>query len=59
MFINKLVISNFKGYKSFELSFNDSVNVIVGNNNEGKSDFCTLVFSSAFRYHIREGRRKP
>lgn len=37
MFINKLVISNFKGYKSFELSFNDSVNVIVGNNNEGKT----------------------
>ena len=24
-----------------------------------KSDFCTLVFSCAFRYHIREGRRKP
>ena len=24
-----------------------------------KSDFCTLVFSFAFRYHICEGRRKP
>ena len=24
-----------------------------------KSDFCTLVFFLAFRYHIREGRRKP
>ena len=24
-----------------------------------KSDFCTLVFSLAFRYHIRERRRKP
>ena len=24
-----------------------------------KSEFCTLVFSLAFRYHIREGRRKP
>ena len=24
-----------------------------------KSDFCTLVFFLTFRYHIREGRRKP
>ena len=37
MYINKLIIHNFKGFKHFEMDFSDNVNVIVGNNNEGKT----------------------
>ena len=37
MYINKLITHNFKGFKYFEMDFSDNVNVIVGNNNEGKT----------------------
>lgn len=37
MYITKMIIRNFKGFEHFEMDFSDSVNVIVGNNNEGKT----------------------
>lgn len=37
MYITKLIIHNFKGFTHFEMDFSDNVNVIVGNNNEGKT----------------------
>lgn len=37
MYITKLIIHNYKGFKHFEMDFSDNVSVIVGNNNEGKS----------------------
>ncbi len=37
VFIEKLKIHNFKCYKEFEITFNNNVNIIVGNNEEGKS----------------------
>lgn len=37
MYITKLIIHNFKSFKHFEMDFSDNVNVIVGNNNEGKT----------------------
>lgn len=37
MYITKLIIHNFKCFKHFEMDFSDNVNVIVGNNNEGKT----------------------
>ncbi len=37
MYITKLVIHNFKSFEHFEMGFSDNVNVIVGNNNEGKT----------------------
>ena len=45
MYINKLIIHNFKGFKHFEMDFSDNVNVIVGNNNEGK----TTIFEAIQR----------
>lgn len=35
--VERLRIVNFKCYKKFEISFNDNINIIVGNNEEGKS----------------------
>ncbi len=37
MYIRKIIIHNFKSFKHFEMSFSNNVNVIVGNNNEGKT----------------------
>lgn len=37
MYIEKVIIKNFKVFDEFEMSFSENINVIVGNNNEGKS----------------------
>ncbi len=35
--VEKLKVKNYKCFKDFEIDFNDSINIIVGNNEEGKS----------------------
>ena len=35
--VKKLKIQNFKCFKEFEIEFNEHINIIVGNNEEGKS----------------------
>lgn len=37
MFLEKLTIKNFRGIKELKLNFNSSVNIIIGENNAGKS----------------------
>jgi putative ATP-dependent endonuclease of OLD family len=37
MFLEKLSIKNFRGIKELKLNFNSSVNIIIGENNAGKS----------------------
>lgn len=37
MVLKKLKLKNFRGYKDFEVSFDDSINVIIGRNDIGKS----------------------
>jgi predicted ATP-dependent endonuclease of OLD family len=38
MYISKIVIENFRNFKSAEIRFNEGVNVIIGHNNAGKSN---------------------
>lgn len=35
--VEKLIVKNFKCFEHFEIDFNDNVNIIVGNNEEGKT----------------------
>lgn len=35
--VEKLKIQNYKCFRNFEIEFNDSISIIVGNNEEGKS----------------------
>ena len=35
--MKRIVLSNFKRFKNFELELNDKLNVIVGDNEAGKS----------------------
>jgi len=37
MLIDKIKITNFKCFKEFELELNENLNIIVGNNESGKS----------------------
>ena len=41
--VEKLKIKNYKCFRDFEIKFNDSVNIIVGNNDEGKSTILEAI----------------
>lgn len=48
MYIEKLSIENFRGIKNANISFNKTINILIGSNNIGKSaiiDSLRLVFS--------------
>jgi AAA15 family ATPase/GTPase len=44
MIIEKVVIQNFKSLGSFELQLNEDLNIIVGNNETGKSTILEAIF---------------
>ena len=49
MYISKVVISNYKAFKTATVKFEDGLNVIIGHNNGGKStllDAISLVIDS-------------
>ncbi|WP_144614456.1 ATP-dependent endonuclease [Bacillus cereus] len=37
LYLKKIVIQNFKSYRDFSMCFNDDINIIVGDNEAGKS----------------------
>ena len=37
-FLRKMKLKNFRGYRDFELNFDDSINVIIGRNDIGRND---------------------
>lgn len=41
--IDKLIIANYKKFKNFEIEFHDGLNIIVGNNDEGKSTILEAI----------------
>ena len=41
--INKIYIENFKGFRRFSLALNDDLNIIVGNNEAGKSSILEAI----------------
>lgn len=43
MYIRKVVIKNYKKFKDFSIEFNSKVNIIVGNNEEGKSTILEAI----------------
>ena len=38
MYISNLKISNFRNYDSLELKLNKGLNIIIGNNGQGKTN---------------------
>ena len=43
MYIKKVKIQNFKCFKNFELDLNKNINIIVGNNESGKSTLLEAI----------------
>ena len=44
MKINKLYLRNFRNYLDLEIDFNDKLNIIIGNNAQGKTNILEAIY---------------
>ena len=44
MLLNELKLSNFRNYEHLELDFDSGVNLIVGNNAQGKTNLLEAIY---------------
>ena len=58
MFIKKLSLKNYRNYENEELVFNSGINVLVGNNAQGKTNCAEAVFFLCTGYSPRATRDK-
>ena len=55
MYISKIIIDGFRGFKHSEIEFQNGLNVIIGHNNGGKStimDALRLVLESGYKKNL-------
>lgn len=53
MKINSIILENFRNYKSLELDFDESRNIIVGENAQGKTNLIEAIYLTAFAKSFR------
>ena len=58
MFLKELVLKNFRNYDSLKLNLNSNVNIIIGNNAQGKTNLLESIYfillSKSFRSNIEK-----
>jgi DNA replication and repair protein RecF len=58
MFIEKIKIENFRNYNEQEVFFHEKVNVIVGNNAQGKTNLLESIYVSSLGRSFRTAKDK-
>ena len=58
MFIKKLILLNYRNYKELDLNFSRNVNVIMGDNAQGKTNILESIYYCAFAKSHRTSRDK-
>ena len=53
MYINKIKLNNFRNYENQEISFDNEVNIIYGNNAQGKTNIIESIFIAALGKSFR------
>ena len=53
MKIKSIILENFRNYKNLELDFDDSRNIIVGENAQGKTNLVEAIYLTAFARSFR------
>ena len=53
MRINSIILENFRNYKNLELDFDESRNIIVGENAQGKTNLVESIYLTAFARSFR------
>lgn len=49
MYIEKIELSNFRNYDKQKIIFDKNVNIIYGNNGEGKTNILEAIFLTGLR----------
>ena len=58
MYIEKIKLQNFRNYEQLELSLNKDINIIYGNNAQGKTNILEAIFLSSFGKSFRKKKKK-
>lgn len=58
MYIEKIVLKDFRSYKEREITFSDKVNIIVGKNAQGKTNILEAIFFLCLGKSFRTPREK-
>ena len=56
MKIKKIELNNYRNYSNLKLEFSPDVNVIVGNNAQGKTNLLEAIFFSAIGKSLRTNK---
>ena len=58
MYIEKIKLQNFRNYKQLELNLNKNINIIYGNNAQGKTNILESIFLCSFGKSFRTTKEK-
>ncbi len=56
MYLEKLVLTNFRNYKNQEIIFNRGINLFIGDNAQGKTNIVEAIYTSAFSKSYRASK---
>ena len=58
MFIKNIKVENFRNYENEVIEFNKNINIIYGNNAQGKTNILEAIFFSALGKSFRTSKEK-
>lgn len=58
MFIKKVILENFRNYKKQEIELDDGINIIYGNNAQGKTNIIEAIFLCSLGKSFRTNKDK-
>lgn len=58
MFIKKVILENFRNYKNQEIELKDGINIIYGNNAQGKTNIIEAIFLCSLGKSFRTSKDK-
>ena len=56
MYIKKLILKDYRNYDSLDISFDKNVNIIIGNNAQGKTNLIESLYVTSFGKSFRTNR---
>ena len=58
MYIEKIRLQNFRNYENLEIDLNKNINIIYGDNAQGKTNIIESIFLCAFGKSFRTSKEK-
>src|SRR5699024_5845314 len=58
MHIEQLTLNNYRNYEGLDITFDDKINVIIGENAQGKTNLMEAIYLLAFTKSHRTSREK-